>query len=321
MKLLLELQRCEIRRPEAVLGFGSLFPIFGPPPNYQPRLPRTAQDNFTSGVIQHAGLRIGFIRIPVFAPADPVAAIEQFRSEILYFEANTDGLIVDEMRNPGGIVGYVNALLQMLFPYEFRTIGFEIRATSNWVQQIGIALENARAQGAPPHIIALFEQIRDDIVTANSENRGRTGPLPLDTGTLDRQPATDAMGRTTVYTKPLMVVIDEASASAADMFPATIQDNNRGILFGMRTMGAGGSVVSLNAGNYTEGFTSLTQTLMSRKAPVSVPGYPTVPYIENVGVHPDIVQDYMTRENLMQNGQPFVTAVLDAMAEHIRRSR
>jgi hypothetical protein len=38
-------------------------------------------------------------------------------------------------------------------------------------------------------------------------------------------------------------------------------------------------------------------------------------------VHPDIVQDYMTQDNLMQSGRPFVDAFLAAMVEHIRRSQ
>jgi C-terminal processing protease CtpA/Prc len=36
----------------------------------------------------------------------------------------------------------------------------------------------------------------------------------------------------TAYTKPLMMLVDEFSASGADMLPAIIQDNRRGPLFG-----------------------------------------------------------------------------------------
>ena len=35
-------------------------------------------------------------------------------------------------------------------------------------------------------------------------------------------------------------------------------------------------------------------------------------YIENIGVRPDIVVDYMTRSNLMTGGAPFVQAFTDA---------
>ena len=66
------------------------------------------------------------------------------------------------------------------------------------------------------------------------------------------------------YTKPLMVMVDEFSASGADMFPAIIQDNHRGSIFGTRTMGAGGSVVGFNATAYTESFFRITVSMMSR---------------------------------------------------------
>ena len=118
-----------------------------------------------------------------------------------------------------------------------------------------------------------------------------------------------------------MVLIDELSASGGDAFPATIQDNGRGILFGQRTMGAGGNVVGLAAGPYSEGFTTVTQSLMNRKANVVAPDFPASPYVENVGVRPDIEADYMTRDNLLQNGRPFVDAFTAAMIEHIRRSQ
>ena len=44
------------------------------------------------------------------------------------------------------------------------------------------------------------------------------------------------------YDKPLLVLTDEFSTSAGDVFPALLQDAGRGKLFGYRTAGAGGSV-------------------------------------------------------------------------------
>jgi hypothetical protein len=92
------------------------------------------------------------------------------------------------------------------------------------------------------------------------------------------------------------------------MFPAIIQSNNRGPLFGMRTMGAGGSVVGFNGPAFIESFFRVTVSLMNRGHLVQAPGFPPSPYIENVGVRPDIVADYMTRDNLISFGAPFVQA-------------
>ena len=52
--------------------------------------------------------------------------------------------------------------------------------------------------------------------------------------------------------------------------------------------------------------------------PVITDDYPATPYIENVGVRPEVVNDYMTRDNLLQGGAPFVRDFLDSMAAYVR---
>jgi hypothetical protein len=59
---------------------------------------------------------------------------------------------------------------------------------------------------------------------------------------------------------------------------------------------------------------------MNRKNPVVTSDYPTAPYVENIGVRPDIQVDYMTRDNLTQGGKPFVDAFVAAMVNHIQKS-
>ena len=60
---------------------------------------------------------------------------------------------------------------------------------------------------------------------------------------------------------------------------------------------------------------------MVRKNPIATSEYPTSPYVENIGVRPDIEVDYMTRDNLMRRGQGFVDAFVAAMVDHIQRNR
>ncbi|HZO55528.1 MAG TPA: S41 family peptidase [Bryobacteraceae bacterium] len=319
LKVLQRLQNC--RLPDrSVLNFGARAPVFvnGMGSWFTRRLGGAADDVFYSGVFE-VGYRMGYIRIPNFGPASAAAALAQFAQEIAYFQANTDGLIVDVMRNPGGSVGYTNQLLALVIPYKWNSLGFEVRATSNWVLQISSALESAKAQGAPEHIITLLGELKRQIVTANSEFRGRTGPIPLDDVTIERNPAMDARGAVIAYRKPLMLLVDEMSASGGDYFAATIQDNQRGPLFGWRTMGAGGNVTNWQAGSYSQGTTSLTESLMHRGQDVVTPDFPVTRYVENVGVRPDIEYDYMRRENLQLSGAPFVEAFLHAMYSHIQR--
>jgi hypothetical protein len=56
---------------------------------------------------------------------------------------------------------------------------------------------------------------------------------------------------------------------------------------------------------------------MTRREPIVTTDLPTAPYIENIGVRPDIELDYMTRENLMNRGTPFVNAFTRILLDQI----
>jgi C-terminal processing protease CtpA/Prc len=290
----------------AVLGFGARSPIFAPPPGFVQRLGTQSSHFFFSGTYTSGGVRIGFIRIPSMQPPNAALALQQLDAEIAFFNANTDVLVVDVMRNPGGTVDVTEAFAQRLFPNAFQSVGFEIRATAEWVTAIVNAVVAAQAGGAPPDVIENLRAIMNEMVTAYNEDRGRTKPVSLSTGSLTLPPAP------TAYLKPMLLLVDELTASGGDMFAAIVQDNHRGPLFGMRTMGAGGSVGQGSCTVFTESMCNTTLSLMNRGVVISGTEYPPSPYIENVGVRPEIVNDFMTRANLMSAGATFVQAFTDA---------
>lgn len=300
----------------AVLNPG-VRPLFALPEGFQTRMAgNSASDAFTSGWFMAGGFRIGFLRIPTMSPAvGTSAALSQFDREIAWMEDNTDGLVIDVMRNPGGSVLYVENLCQRLIPYPFRSIGFELRATSSDVASFGATLQAARAAGLPDYLIAGYEARFHDVLSAYRENRGRTGPISLTQPWLELPPAR------AVYTKPLVVLTDEFSASGGDAFPAALQDNGRALIAGYRTMGAGGNVVDWDATSFTEAFTRVTRSLMNRKTDTVTGDFSPAPYIENIGVRPDVEIDYMTRENLMNAGRPFVERFTAVAVEHISKTR
>jgi hypothetical protein len=305
-----------------VLGMGARAPIFALPADFQQRLGRLTSDVFYSGVFSAGGYKIGYIRIPNYGPNSTSTALQQFEAEVSYFNANTDGLIVDEMRNPGGSITYVEALAQRLTPFIFRSVGFEIRASQYWLQSFASSLSTVKAYNYPDWIVANWQNSFDAMRDANARYNGRTPAISLNsTGSLTLLPWLDADWNVMAYKKPIMVLVDEFSASGADMFPAILQDNQRALIYGYRTMGAGGNVNPYETTPFTETIATLTESLMSRKAPIVTPEYPAAPYVENIGVRPDIVADYMTRDNLMNAGKSFVDGFSAAMVDWIRKNQ
>jgi C-terminal processing protease CtpA/Prc len=307
----------------AVLGVGVQTPWYVLPAGFELRLGRSTSDAFYTGRYTHEGLRIGLIRIPSYTPPGTLSqALSNFEREIAWMQENTDGLILDTTRNPGGLVNYVEELCRRVIPEPFRAIGFEVRATIPYVSQFQQTYDLARALGLPEWTVQGYQERLNAVKEAYKQSRGKTPPVSLTNPWLDLEPVRNVSGQVTAYSKPVMVLVDEFSSSAADAFAATLQDAKRGPLFGYRTNGMGGSVTDA-AGilPYSEFGTRVTLTQMVRKANVKSPGLPEAPYVENIGVQPEIEYDAMTRENLTAQWRPYVEAFTRAMADHIKSSQ
>lgn len=91
-------------------------------------------------------------------------------------------------------------------------------------------------------------------------------------------------------TLPLVVLINEGSASASEIVAGAIKDNKRGILVGKKTFGKGSvqTVISLNDGSAMALTTALYYT-------------PSGVNIHKTGIHPDIEVDLKKFEENMQD--------------------
>ena len=78
--------------------------------------------------------------------------------------------------------------------------------------------------------------------------------------------------------------------------------------------------MGFNATAYTESFFRITVSLMNRGRVVQAPGLPPAPYIENIGVQPDIVQDFMTSANLLSAGAPYRQAFTSAIVALVQQA-
>jgi C-terminal processing protease CtpA/Prc len=295
--------------------------VAGLPTTFTRRLGGATADFFYSGTFKRDDLTIGYIRIPNYAPTSQPVALQQLDREITFMSANTDGLIVDEMRNTGGLLCFGENIAARLIPYQFHATGFQLRATFTYVSNFYNSMIAAKTANAPANIIAQYETLYNGVVAANAQSRGLTDSLPVCTSSLNRDPNVAADGTMAAYQKPLMLLVDEFSTSTADSVAGMIQDAQRGLLFGMRTNAAGGTNTTYDAGPYSQGTTGMTLGLQVRKDYLGTPDFPNTNLIENVGVRPEIVDDYMTKANLQQNGAPFIHDFLEAMAAWIHLSK
>jgi hypothetical protein len=297
-------------------GFGGRAPVFRLPDNFVQRLGRNRADYFYSGTYESGGRRIGYIRISDFQPIDfslLSVPLRQWATEIAFLKANTDGLVVDVMRNPGGFGCYAAELMGYLTTKPYFTFGNELRPTLEWVQSFYDTAQLTEDDGLEPWEVTMLQGAYRDVLSAFTENRGRTGPLPFCAASLEVTPARDRFFEPLGYDKPILLLVDEFSTSAGDIFAAMAQDNNIAKLYGYRTAGAGGTVTESLAGFYAEGSARTTVSLLTRARPYASPGYPTSSYLENVGVQPDIPADYMTRANLLNRGADFVAGFTQAI--------
>jgi hypothetical protein len=295
--------------------FGSNLPVFvgALPPNFSVRLGRLSTDQFLSGTFPSGSKKIGYIRIWTMSPTNTTLAMSQFATEVEFFDKNVDGLVVDVMENGGGSLCYAQTLASMLIPGSFWGTNYDIRASLFWKQAFSSSIISAKQGGAPGWVIADYQFMLDAVNSALNENRALTGALPICSYQQYSTPYFDSTGTVALYTKPLIVLVDNFTLSAAEGFTMFLQDNARGPIVGTTTDGGGGNVNSWNATAYSEGNTRITQSLIVRAKPFQVPGFPSLQYYDGVGIYPDIWLDYMTASNLSNGGADFVFAAVAAL--------
>lgn len=306
--------------PSTLINFGGRNPIFDPPAGFVLRQGRNFTDRFYSGTYVSEGQRVGFIRIKNFTTLTN-AQLNQFATEINYFNANTDGLVVDIMSNPGGNACTPNDFGKYLIPKGFNQIGLAFRPSLSLIAEYDALASDLESLGAPSYYATNYRFLRDQLFDAFNNGRGMTGPIPICGSNLANFPDFPVTSSANAYQKPMILLTDDFTTSAGDLFAALIQDNKRAKLVGNRTAGAGGNVVDVSAGWWSETNATLTQSLMVRNESRAYPGIPASPFIENVGVRPDIELDYMTVANVVDRGKSFVDAFSKIIVAEIKASQ
>ena len=237
------------------------------------------------------GRLIGYVRIPSYTPRDADAAVAVFGELMASFQQKTDGLVIDQLNNPGGSLFYLYALASMLSDQPLAAPRHRIAMTQQDVEQAARFLEQepsvktdadakkrlGESFGGYPVSYEFFRHVVEFsrfIIAQWGQDKRLTDPTFL-YGVDQINPSAIAS-----YNKPILLLINELDFSGGDFFPAIMQDNKRATLFGSRTSCAGGYVRDIKYPNSVgvAGF-RLTGSIAVRKGKQP---------IENLGVEPDV---------------------------------
>lgn len=260
----------------------------------------------------------GYIRIADYTGDS--ADVDEFQEIIQRFEEDTDFLVIDQLDNPGGNVFYLYALLTYvtntrldLPKHRFILSQREVSSAMTILSIFEELLENEEADN---FIGAIFEELTEDNklfgfpinaqltkhllsylrFTVDQWNLGKcfTDPVaPYGIEYLMPNPETH-------YTKPVIVLTNSCDASAADFFPAILQDNHRATILGTRTAGAGGFIRNQAYFNLF----GIARIFWTGSFAERINGKP----IENLGVTPDIPY-HLTVDDLQNNYPGYIRKI------------
>ena len=289
--------------------------------------------NFYNYIFEHKGKKIGYVRIGTYSP--PIKRTSkpqnllgeytryalQFQDLINEYEQKTDMLVIDQIHNPGGSLIYLYALASMLSdkplktPRHHKTLsGKDIQASSEELAILeGIKSEEDVKQVFPDlkylaglpinlNFIKIYKNSLSFDIEQWDLGNHLTDPTYIVVDTLHPHPRG-------VYTKPIIVLVDELDFSGGDFFPAILQDNKRATIFGTPTSGAGGYInKTLISDNYL-----LVQKLSyTGSIAKRVDGRP----IENLGVTPDVMYA-LTPEDYQNGYRGYKEALLRAIDQKL----
>ncbi|MBL6988995.1 MAG: protease-like activity factor CPAF [Bacteriovoracaceae bacterium] len=258
------------------------------------------KDNkFHAYIYRHdSGKIIGYIRIPHYSGSEE--RFKAFKKIIKKYDAVTDGLIIDQINNPGGSLFYIYALISVLTdktivtPKEQETIvPSNVKSAYTYLpllsdirndEEVHKFFGEKNWNGYPLNMLTIYflkGYFRHIIKQWELGNRLAT-PFYM-WGTDHVNPDKEVN-----YTKPIVVLTNELDFSGGDFFPAILQDNKRATILGTRTAGAGGYVQQIRYPNML-GLSYFSYTGSIAKRVNNEP-------IENLGVTPDVEYSHTAKD-------------------------
>lgn len=256
-----------------------------------------------------SGKNIGYIYLSTFHYGeDAENALDEIINAIKIFNRKSDALVLDITDNPGGNLLYTYGVLSVLTEKPLAVPTDREILIQEDVYRAAILsklmkefqededLEGMTLWGYPfdQKVCQCIIDYCHKIISSWEAGKTLTDPLFV-YGIEEIMPHPEVR-----YNKPILLLTNELDFSCADFFPAILQDNNRAILFGNRTAGAGGYVLSYpHASRFGVMGYTLTGSIAFRKD-----GKP----IENLGVTPEIPYK-CTKRDITENYVDYINAV------------
>jgi len=271
-----------------------------------------------SGIFLLNGYRIGFLRIPTWAPQEWSGWIKYLEEQIPYLEKETDALLIDQTDNGGGWICLGEVVSEFLVSESIPSNLFQLRANRHFLKSMEEWYIHLTEQADQQRDQEIAKKIIDEIRAAIEEGRPLTDPVSLCFTDGYIHPHFTDEGVKTVYTKPILMLINEWSISTADMTPAPLQDAKRVVMFGGTTCGAGGNVETTSVIGHSDFRISQTESLTVRPIAVMTDSGVPTNYLENVGVIPDVPY-YITVDDFVNGYQGYKKAIEDTMMEMLNK--
>jgi len=263
---------------------------------------------------------IGYLRIPSYLGDETMVC--ECAKIINFFQERSEALVIDQINNPGGFVFYLNALASLLTNQPLacpkHRMAISQKEVADALQLISI-LEKVQTDDEAKTLLG--PTLKGTVVTyqvsrfllefcrfiVNEWNAGRTITEPCYLYGSDHiNPS--PYGH---YDKPILMLINSLDISAADFCPAIFQDNQRAVLFGTKTAGAGGYVLQQEFPNQLGiNYFRYTGSIAERRD--SSP-------IENLGVAADIEYE-LTSEDLQFGYKGYIQAIQNALNKMLENS-
>lgn len=278
--------------------------------------------------LNEQGEKIGYIRIGNYLGSIPIQ--KGFEKVLMLMEkVSVKALVIDQLHNQGGSVRHQCKLLSMLTDQPLIMPYHRVKITQKQVEKSYHLLElikeysnrlnedewenNGNENDKEKNDLnfrgeelsginfqeLLFLKTYSELVLSEW-NKGKTLTAPTPILGIDRLNPHPKVR----FTKPILMLIDEMDFSGGDFVPAILQDNGRALLFGARTAGAGGYVLTFTFPNL-HGIASCSYT-------ASIAERANGEKIENLGVTPDIVYE-ITSDDLQYRYQDYIKAVNSAV--------